>query len=175
MERVVIKKPGIVKMKIICSILVLLFVGFNASSQTIPAWKITDLQAYIQKSTSPVIVTFWATYCIPCLKELPYFEETVNKFKKDSVKILLVSLDMKDQYPGDINATVKKRKFISPVVWLNETDADYFCPKVDSAWSGALPSTLFINNKSGYHKFFEEEIPKEKVEKEIKAMIDSKK
>ena len=162
-------------MKFLLSLSIIMTVSFTAAAQKIPAWKITELQAYMQQSNTPVIVSFWATYCIPCLKEVPYFEEAITKYKKDSVRILLVSLDMKEQYPHDITAMVQKRKFASPVVWLNETDADYFCPKVDSAWSGALPSTLFINNKNGYRKFFEEEIPKEKIDTEIKAMLKGQK
>ncbi len=145
--------------------------SFTVTAQEIPAWKITDLEAYIHKSTSPVIINFWATFCKPCLEEIPYFEETVKKYKKDSVTILLVSLDMQEQYPKVISSSIAKRKFSSTVVWLNETNADYFCPKVDSTWSGSLPSSLFINNKTGYHKFLEEPIPREKLEKEIAAMI----
>src|SRR4051812_38564470 len=167
----VIKKQTVMRIRIISSIVIVLVFHFNTVAQTIPAWKITDLEAYIQKSNTPIIINFWATFCIPCLKEIPYFEETVKTYKKDSVKILLVSLDMKEQYPKDIKAMMEKRKFASSSVWLNEIDADYFCPKVDSAWSGALPSTLFVNNKKGYHKFFEEQIPKEKLEKLIDAMI----
>ncbi len=147
-----------------------LFCG-HAASQTVPAWKITKLDAYIKQSGTPVIVTFWATYCVPCMKELPYFEETIQRYKKDSVKILLVSLDMKEQFPGTIRKIMNKLKFASPVVWLNETDADYFCPKIDTTWSGALPSTLFVNNKTGYHKFFEEELSREKFDNQVKEMI----
>jgi thiol-disulfide isomerase/thioredoxin len=143
-------------------------------AQTIPSWKITDLEKYIQSSKTPVIVSFWATYCVPCLAEIPYFERLVKSYEKDSVTILLVSLDMEEQYPKAIISTIAKRKFLSTTVWLNETNADYFCPKIDSSWSGALPSTLFVNNKTGYHKFFEEKIPENKLEAEIKAMIAGK-
>jgi len=161
-------------MKSIIIISILFFSSFAVTAQTIPAWKITDLEAYIHNSTKPVIINFWATFCKPCLQEIPYFEEIVKKYKKDSVTILLVSLDMQEQYPETISSSIAKRKFSSRVVWLNETNADYFCPKVDSAWSGSLPSSLFFNNKTGYHKFFEEPIPREKLEKEIDAMIGKK-
>ncbi|MBS1575307.1 MAG: TlpA family protein disulfide reductase [Bacteroidetes bacterium] len=168
----VIKEQGIVKRLFFISIFV--FNIIVAGAQSVPAWKITDLEKYIQSSKTPVIVSFWATYCVPCLAEIPYFEKKVSQYKKDGITILLVSLDMEEQYPKAISSLVKKMKFTSTVVWLNETDADYFCPKVDSSWSGALPSTLFVNNKTGYHKFFEEKIPEDKLEREIKAMIAGK-
>jgi thiol-disulfide isomerase/thioredoxin len=145
--------------------------SFTVPAQKIPAWKITDLETYIHQSPSPVIISFWATFCKPCLEEIPYFEEMVKKYNREGVTLLLVSLDLQEQYPKDISTSISLRKFSSAVVWLNETNADYFCPKVDSAWSGSLPSSLFINNKTGYHKFFEEQVPRGKLEKEIKAMI----
>ena len=122
-----------------------------------------------------MIVNFWATYCVPCLAEIPYFQETAKRYQDKGVKLLLVSLDMRDAYPKQINAIAKKLKLNSPIYWLDESDADYFCPKVDSAWSGALPSSLFINNSSGYRKFFEDELSKEKLDKEIRSMIGAKK
>jgi thiol-disulfide isomerase/thioredoxin len=161
-------------LKKLLSILLFAFLFCAASAQSVPAWKITDLKKYIQSSRNPVIISFWATYCTPCLAEIPYFEKIVTKYKNDSVTILLVSLDMEEQYPEAIASMITKMKFASTVVWLNETNADYFCPKVDSSWSGALPSTLFVNNKTGYHKFFEEKIPADKLDAEIKPMIAGK-
>ena len=66
---------------------------------------------------------------------------------------------------------VKNRKFDAPMVWLDETNADYFCPKIDAKWSGAIPATLFINNKTGYRNFFEEQISHETLKLEIKAIL----
>ena len=117
-----------------------------------------------------MIVNFWATFCIPCIEEIPYFQALVKKHEKDSVKLLLVSLDLKDDYKK-IKPFAAKRKFTAPIVWLNESNADYFCPKVDAKWSGAIPATLFINNITGYRKFYEEQIPEATLEKEIMAIL----
>ena len=144
----------------------------NTASQTIAKWKIEDLEQYISNSDTPTIINFWATYCIPCLKEIPYFEETVKKYKGRGVKLLLVSLDFSEAYPQKLSAFIKKRKFASPVVWLDETNADYFCPKVDGKWSGVMPATLFVNNKKSIRNFFEEEMPKERFEEEIKKILN---
>ena len=70
-----------------------------------------------------------------------------------------------------IKTFATKHKFTVPIVWLDETNADYFCPKVDPKWSGAIPATLFINNATGYRKFFEEQLSLEKLQKEIMAIL----
>ena len=157
--------------------LLLVFVFFvsckeETSSQTIEKWKIGELEKYIAESDTPTIVNFWATYCVPCLKEIPYFEETVKKYKNKGVKLLLVSLDFREAFPEKVSNFVDKRKFTSQVVWLDETNADYFCPRIDSTWSGVMPATLFINNKKAARSFFEEEMSKDKFEEELKKIFN---
>jgi thiol-disulfide isomerase/thioredoxin len=161
---------GRYKMKVTAFIICYLFFSPNIFGQEIRKVKVTELEKMIRESKTPLIVNFWATFCKPCLEEIPYFLSAVNNHKKDSVKLLLVSLDLHEDYPK-IKPLAIKRKFNVPIVWLNETNADYFCPKVDSAWSGALPATLFINNKIGYRKFYEQKVKEETLEKEIMAIL----
>ena len=147
---------------------------FVVKAQDIRKVKITDVENIIAASRKPLIVNMWATWCKPCVEEIPYFIEEVRKRneKGDSIDLLLVSLDFKESFPDKISAFADKRKFTSPIVWLDETNADYFCPKVDSKWSGVMPATLFINNKKGHRSFFEEEMPKEKFETELKKIFN---
>jgi len=143
----------------------------GCNSQSIPKWKITELEDYIAKSEQPVIVNFWATNCIPCIKEIPYFHELTKKYESKGVRLLLVSLDFEESYPEKISEFAIKRKYTAPIIWLWETNADYFCPKIDAKWSGVMPATLFINNKTGYRNFFEEEMSRQKLESEILKLI----
>jgi hypothetical protein len=87
---------------------------------------------------------------------------------------LLVSLDFTYSFPGKIAAFAKKRNFTAPIVWLDETNADYFCPKLDPKWSGAIPATLFVNNKTGYRSFVEEQIKEEDFEKGLGKLTAAK-
>lgn len=151
-------------------IVVLSLFGMAAFSQQVKRIKITDLEKTIAESKTPLIVNFWATFCLPCIEEIPYFQKLVKQHEKDSIKLLLVSLDLKDDY-SKIRPFATKRKFTAPIVWLDETNADYFIPKVDSSWSGAIPATIFINNKNGYRKFMEQEFTEEQLEKEIMAIL----
>ena len=143
----------------------------SAEAQTVPSWKVTKLQDYIAKSDSVLVINFWATFCKPCIEEIPYFETTVDKYKDKKVKMLLVSLDLKDEYPNSIKSFVSKNNYASKIVWLNETNADYFCPRVDKKWSGGIPSTLIINPKTGYRKFFEDQLKPEEFEAELKKAL----
>lgn len=145
--------------------------AMTVTAQTIPSWKVTKLQDYISKSDSVLVINFWATFCKPCIEEIPYFESTVKKYKDQKVKLMLVSLDLKEEYPVKIKAFAKKNNYSSQIVWLNETNADYFCPKVDKAWSGGIPATLIINTKTGYRKFFEDELKPEEFEDELKKAL----
>ena len=151
---------------------VLILISVSVNAQSIPSWKVTRLQDYISKSDSVLVINFWATFCKPCIEEIPYFESTVAKYKDQKVKLLLVSLDLKDEYPAGIKTFVQKNKYKSQIVWLNETNADYFCPRVDKKWSGGIPSTLIINPKTGYRKFFEEQMEAGQFETELKKALN---
>ena len=158
-------------MRRIVLIVVASFIGSGLFAQEIKSVKITDLEKTIKESKTPLIVNFWATFCIPCIEEIPYFQEEVKKHEKEGVQLLLVSLDLKSFYPQKVTDFAAKRKFTASKVWLNETDADYFCPKIDPKWSGSIPASLFINNKTGYRKFIEAEMTREELQKEITALL----
>jgi len=155
------------KQKILILLLVLFsLAGLGQEAQKI---KITDLEKIVSESHGPLIVNFWATFCKPCLEEIPHFQKMQEKYEKDGLQIIFVSLDLQDAYPKKVNAFIRKRKMSS--YFLDETNADYFCPKVDEKWSGVIPATLFINNEKNYRKFVEEQISEDVFENEILQLM----
>ena len=155
--------------------LLLLFLAcsiLSVSAQEIPKWKVKDLEQFVKNSKKPTIISFWASFCKPCLEELPYFQALQKKYEHLGVQLVLVNLDMTEAYPNKIKKTATKQKLnLASIVFLDETNADLFCPVVDNSWSGAIPASLFINNEKGYRKFYEEQLSKATVEKEIKNML----
>lgn len=143
----------------------------GASAQPIQKMSITELDEYISKSERPLIVNFWATFCKPCVEEIPYFLSLINDRYDGKVDLVLVSLDPKEFYPRKITSFADNKKFTAPIIWLNETNADYFCPKINVKWSGAIPATLMINNKKGLKKFYEQQLTPLQFEREVKNLI----
>lgn len=153
------------------AVLILNLAFVKANAQAIPKWKLNDLKSAIEKADKPTIFNFWATFCKPCVAEIPYFQKLVKKYESEGVQLVLISLDLSEAYPKQVSSFATKYKFTYPIKFLDETNADLFCPVVDSSWSGAIPASLFVNNKTGYRKFYEEQVSEEKLEKEIQSMI----
>ena len=91
-----------------------------------------------------LLVNFWATWCKPCIQELPYFQSLEKKFAGKKFKILLVSLDFRMQLETQVIPFVKNKKIKPEVVLLADGDANNWIPHVDSQWDGAIPVTLMI-------------------------------
>lgn len=149
-------------------------IGFlvSANSQTIPRWKIEDVvNSYSAKNDTVYVVNFWATFCKPCNEEIPEFIRIAEKYKSQKVKLLLVSVDLPSYVAFKLPAFIKKNNYKTNHVWLNETNADHFCPMIDNKWSGAIPATIIVNNQTGYSNFTEGEMSAEEFESMVKEAI----
>jgi thiol-disulfide isomerase/thioredoxin len=158
-------------MKKIVLILVLVCLQYAGGGQEIKRLKIDQLVKMIDTSSVPLVVNFWATWCGPCIREIPWFEKAVAAYGK-KVKLLLVSIDFAEDYPKGLRAFVQTNKYTSQVVWLNETNADLFCPKIDPSWDGAIPATFMVNNKTKYRQFFGQQLPEEKFKLELARLVE---
>ncbi|MBP7558338.1 MAG: TlpA family protein disulfide reductase [Chitinophagaceae bacterium] len=158
-------------MKYSTFISVCLLMACLTQAQPVRKVKITELESVIKQSQRPLVINFWATYCKPCLEEMPGLVKAAERYGKDSVQLILVSLDLEEDYPDKVNNFAKRFKVKGVLYWLDEYDADYFCPRVDSSWSGAIPATLFVNNKTGYRSFQERALTASQIQLQIAAML----
>lgn len=94
-----------------------------------------------------LLINFWATWCKPCVEELPIFEELNRMYDDQDLKIILVSLDFKSQLERKFVPFLKSKALESDVVLLADQDVDTWIPMFDDMWDGALPATLVLNGK----------------------------
>lgn len=111
------------------------------------------------------VVNFWATWCAPCIAELPNFEKVNSDYKNQKVKVILVSLDFKKQVETSLIPFVKNKNLQSQVIHLSDPDANAWIEKVDSTWSGAIPATVIYNKNK--RNFYEQSFTYEQLQKEL--------
>lgn len=127
------------------------------------------LENYLEESDAAVhVVNFWATWCKPCIEELPHFETIGKEYRGKDVKVILVSLDFPDQTERLTNF-IKKRNIQSEVVFLDDGDGNSWIPKVDVNWSGAIPATIIYNGQK--RSFYEKSFTYQELEKELKLFL----
>lgn len=151
-------------MRQLTAIVFLIFITTIAKAQKIEAYTAPQLMERVSNPDTMYVVNFWATWCAPCVKELPEFDRLAKAFADKPVKVLLVSLDFKEDYPGKVIKFINKKKLAHEVAWLNETDANVFIPQIDNSWQGSIPATLLIYHKNEYRNFFEGVIKAERLQ-----------
>lgn len=113
------------------------------------------------------VVNFWATWCKPCIKEMPYFEALTEQYKNQPVRVVLVSMDAAEDLDTRVKPFVRKRSLKSDVMLLDEVDANTWIDKLEPKWSGAIPATMVFNNKRKQYEFVEKELTQEELQKLI--------
>ena len=136
------------------------------SNDEIEIYNFSKLEPLLNyKDNNTYVINFWATWCAPCIKELPYFQEIHDKYGSQNLKIILVSLDFPDKFESQLKPYVKKNKLTPQVILLDDPNENEWIPKVDESWSGALPATLIYNKDK--RAFYEQSFTKESLLKEI--------
>lgn len=116
------------------------------------AFEIIDYQKYetlFQKNDDVLyVVNFWATWCKPCVEELPHFMEVKNQHSDDAgFKMVLVSLDKASDFETKVKAFMEDRKMEVDLYLLDDVkNMNTWIPAINSGWSGSIPVTILYKN-----------------------------
>jgi len=139
---------------------------FQKDGVTINSYDFKAFEPFLKMDNDTTyVVNFWATWCAPCVAELPNFEKVTSDYKNQKVKVILVSLDFKKQVETSLIPFTQKKNLQSQVIHLSDPDANAWISKVDTAWSGAIPATLIYNKSK--RKFYEQSFTFDQLQKEI--------
>lgn len=134
--------------------LIAIFFAFTLFPQ-VPIIKLEQLQYRVLKNNNDTlyVVNFWATWCGPCVKELPAFEKANQNFAQQPVKILLISCDSPNE-AANVARFSNKKNLNAEIAILAAGDPNRWIPQLDQSWSGSIPATLMY--KGGKKVFFYE-------------------
>lgn len=132
-----------------------------------------ELKPYLNKNDDKTyIINFWATWCAPCVKELPFFEDITKTYNTNQVEVILVSLDFPKQFESKLKPFIVSKKIQSRVIALNDMDMNSWIPQVDESWSGAIPATIIYNKTK--RKFYEKSFTERELRSELEQFLNLK-
>ena len=163
-------------MKYICKSLSIIgiFFLFSCNNLSEDAIEVVDFEGMYSKIDLSVdktyVINFWATWCAPCVKELPHFEEVNNEYKNKNTEVILVSLDFPSQIESKLKPYLKKNNIKSRVILLDDSKMSSWIPKVSEQWDGGIPATLIVNSSN--YNFYPKPFDKEELIAEINKVIE---
>lgn len=142
--------------KILLPLLLILF-SVEAWSQDIPIMDFDQLEPILQQENDTLyMINFWATWCMPCVQEMPDIVKFADEMEGRKFRLILVSLDDPGDMESRIEPFVERYKIEGKVIILDDPDANSWIPKVHPDWMGAIPATIFYS--SGFREFHGEVI-----------------
>ena len=154
-------------------VLLFLFCSNEVSGQKVEVIKFPELQEIINnKDASVKVINFWATWCKPCIEELPYFEDVHATYGEQGIEVVLVSMDFVEDLDMKVKLFVEKKQLQSTLYLLDETDYNKIIDKIDTSWSGAIPATLIVDNRKNKKDFYERQFKKGELSQIIKTLIN---
>tara|TARA_B110000091_G_scaffold30276_1_gene31030 strand:+ start:1000 stop:1494 length:495 start_codon:yes stop_codon:yes gene_type:complete len=142
----------------------------EAQILSVKTYTFNELKPLLEKNDGKTyIINFWATWCAPCVKELPYFEKINQEYSDKNVEVLLVSLDFPKQVEKKLIPFINKRKLKSEVVLLNDINENVWIKAIDESWSGAIPATIIYNKNN--RKFYEQSFDYKTLKNELLTFL----
>jgi thiol-disulfide isomerase/thioredoxin len=157
------------KIKLSISLILLFFLTF--SQQVSGVYKLNDLLKRIHNASDTVyVVNFWATWCKPCVQELPEFEVFSKQHQSEKIKVLLVCLDFREELEKKVNPFLKKNNYQTECVLLDEVDGNTYINAISKEWTGAIPATMVTFQNRKKQRFVERKLNAEAILKMVEEI-----
>ncbi len=139
-------------------------------AQNVDVWAKDGLAARLNTQNDTVYVfNFWATWCKPCLEELPEFKAAQQHWSGKTVRFIYLSLDFMSKRESILLPYVAKSMNWAKVIQLDAGDPNHWIPWVDSTWSGAIPATLIWSAKG--RAFYEESLRAPQINSIVQSLM----
>lgn len=157
---------------ITCTLLSLWVAG-HAQSTAVQEITFDQLLQYKRHTTDTIyVINFWATWCKPCVEELPAFEKLNQLYTgRSRVKVILVNLDSKKNIDSRVLPFIRTKDLRSRILFTDVVELNQRLDEIDPSWSGAIPATLFSGKTTAAKQFHEGELTFEQLDTKVKELI----
>jgi len=129
-----------------------------------------------KEDDSLYIINFWATWCAPCVRELPYFNAAHKKYtnSNDKVAMKLISMDFEEELEKRVLPFFDRKNFSDYAMnkyLITSIDYDNWMSEIDKNWSGSIPATLFYNKTKNIYHFHEGDYNEEELYHTIDSLL----
>jgi len=138
--------------KIFGILLLSFLIPATSPAQELQSLTFNDLNQIINNHDGKTkVINFWATWCKPCIDEIPALVKAEESPAYTNVEFIFVSVDFQSQNQK-VKDKIKELTMKGILVQLNEQGGEWI-EKLDENWSGAIPFTILIlpNGKRVYH------------------------
>lgn len=155
---------------ILCVFSVLMPLGI--SGQVFERIKLPELESILNNQENKLyVINLWASWCAPCVSELPVFENTSVDYDTSKVSFVLVSLDFPSQIENQLIPFLKKNNITLDVLVMMDLDYNSWINKIDPGWQGTIPATLLFNNNLKRRYFHSGEISESELRRQIDRLL----
>lgn len=141
------------------------------SNKNIQTLNYEQLKPLLHQNTNKTyVVNFWATWCVPCVKELPAFEKLYDNYKSKNVEVILVSLDFSKQKESVLVPFVTENNLQPKVLHFFDANEQFWIQDISGNWTGSIPATLIYNAKK--RKFYEQTFHYEELKQELETFLN---
>ena len=118
----------------------------------------------------PVLVNFWATWCVPCREEFPDLMRVYRELENRGFRLILVSGDFDSQVPAAKAFLIEQG--VDFPTFLKEEDDMKFINTLNPEWTGALPATFLYDGSGTLRDFWEGKASYETLTERVSAVLD---
>lgn len=118
-----------------------------------------------------LVVNLWATWCPPCVEEMPYFATFYNEYHDKDVAFLPLSVDDPAQIDSNVRRFQQDKGLPFPVRVLVERDLDALGKVLKTPLDGAIPVTLVYDREGKLKQSWEESITLENLKGAVDRLL----
>ncbi len=129
-----------------------------------------SIKTVLKPNGKPLLVNFWATWCVPCIEEFPDLVKIDAEYK-GKIDFITISLDDLAEINREVPKFLLDMKAEMPAYLLRTADENAVITSITKDWQGGLPFTILYNEKGEIAYFVQNRVKPDLLRAEIDKLL----